>query len=290
MGYYSKADKEDRYAQLSSRNNVIGKSFVTDLWTKVLHRAIDDIVMYTIMRENNTELKQEDLELEESAHSLLFNDDHRIRMDDYKIIITCCSCKKNHMKYMSQFSQYVCSCPHCDYVLSNKETKYKYLEGQIIKEMSLAELLSMWNINNIERFRVGVRKRIKELIVRKKKAAENRRLAKLKRKKNMTKKEKTNNFEAPSDSELTEFDKGIIKILDDTRDLLMAKNRKYGNSATNPVRAFSKSSAQEQIKVRIDDKISRLVRSKSDQEDEDVVQDLTGYLVILAALQKGYIK
>jgi hypothetical protein len=290
MKQYKEADKADQFAQLSSRNNVIGKSFVTDLWTKVLHRAIDDIVMYTIMREAGTELKQEDLELEDSANSLLFNDEHRICMDDYRIIVTCLACKKHNVMYMSKFAQKECMCPHCDECLNNKETTYSYLDNQQIKEMSLAELLSMWDIHDIKRFRIGVRKRIGDLIVRKKKAAENRKLAKIKRNKLMVKKEKVNNFKAPTDDELTEFDKGIIKILDDTKELLMRKNRKYGNSATNPVRAFSKSSAQEQIKVRIDDKISRLVRSNSNEEDEDVVQDLTGYLVILAALQKGYIK
>ena len=97
------------------------------------------------------------------------------------------------------------------------------------------------------------------------------------------------NFKPPSENDLTNFDKGIIKVLNDTKTMLMAKNRKYGNSATNPVRAFSKADPEEQIKVRIDDKISRLIRSKSKDEDEDVVKDLIGYLVILAAIQHKYI-
>ena len=169
-----------------------------------------------------------------------------------------------------------------------KETDYRILEGQKIKEISLSELLGTWNIDDIKGFRVGVRKRVLELIKSKKHTADVRAAAK--NKKDMYMNKTTENVQPPSEEELTEFDKGIIRVLDDIKVLLMAKNRKYGNSATNPVRAFSKASAQEQIKVRIDDKISRLVRSTTKEDDEDVIQDLTGYLVILAAIQNGYIK
>ena len=63
------------------------------------------------------------------------------------------------------------------------------------------------------------------------------------------------------------------------RDMLVEKNRQYGESATNPLRVFSKASRIEAIKVRIDDKLSRLQRGKDDQED--TVLDLVGYLVLL---------
>lgn len=62
--------------------------------------------------------------------------------------------------------------------------------------------------------------------------------------------------------------------------LLLAKNRKYGNSALNPTRVFSKTDPVEQIRVRIDDKLSRIKSAQSD-EDEDVILDLLGYLVLL---------
>jgi len=42
--------------------------------------------------------------------------------------------------------------------------------------------------------------------------------------------------------------------------LLLAKNAAYGNSALQPVRIFSKADAVEQLRVRIDDKLSRLAR------------------------------
>lgn len=71
----------------------------------------------------------------------------------------------------------------------------------------------------------------------------------------------------------------IVLECDTIKDLLLTKNRKYGDSAINPIRVFSKADAIEQINVRIDDKISRIASSQSD-EDEDVELDLIGYLIL----------
>ena len=68
-------------------------------------------------------------------------------------------------------------------------------------------------------------------------------------------------------------------------DMLIEKNRKYGDSALSPKRVFSKAGAAEQIRVRIDDKLSRMANQQSD-EDEDVVKDLIGYLVLLRIATK----
>lgn len=76
----------------------------------------------------------------------------------------------------------------------------------------------------------------------------------------------------------------IATVCNQVRDLLLEKNRKYGDSALQPVRIFSKSSTQEQIKVRLDDKLSRLRSAQSD-EDEDVILDLIGYLMLLRVAQ-----
>lgn len=64
---------------------------------------------------------------------------------------------------------------------------------------------------------------------------------------------------------------------------LTAKNLQYGDSAANPLRVFSRASTDEQIKVRIDDKLSRLARG-SGKDPEDVLLDLCGYLALLAAV------
>jgi hypothetical protein len=45
------------------------------------------------------------------------------------------------------------------------------------------------------------------------------------------------------------------------------------------VRIFSKASVLEQLKVRMDDKLSRL-RNAQDDEDEDPTTDLIGYLIL----------
>ena len=76
----------------------------------------------------------------------------------------------------------------------------------------------------------------------------------------------------------------ITAVCDEIKELLLEKNRKYGDSALNPVRIFSHCDNQEQIRVRIDDKLSRL-RNQQQDEDEDVVNDLIGYLVLLKVAQ-----
>ena len=74
----------------------------------------------------------------------------------------------------------------------------------------------------------------------------------------------------------------ISGICDDIKELLICKNRKYGNSALKPCRVFSKSSPVEQLLVRIDDKLNRIMQGAGLlAEDEDVVNDLIGYLILL---------
>jgi hypothetical protein len=66
--------------------------------------------------------------------------------------------------------------------------------------------------------------------------------------------------------------------------MLIEKNRAYGNSAIEPLRIFSKSDNEEQIRVRLDDKLSRLMRGSA--AGEDVELDLMGYLVLLRVVRK----
>lgn len=74
----------------------------------------------------------------------------------------------------------------------------------------------------------------------------------------------------------------ISMICDEVKDLLLEKNKKYGDSALNPARIFSKANAVEQILVRIDDKLNRIQKGAGLlANDEDVVMDLMGYLVLL---------
>lgn len=78
---------------------------------------------------------------------------------------------------------------------------------------------------------------------------------------------------------------------DSIKELLLEKNQKYGNSALEPCRMFSKASAIEQLKVRIDDKLKRIQTtgertSEGKVTDEDTTQDLIGYLVLLRVAQR----
>lgn len=78
----------------------------------------------------------------------------------------------------------------------------------------------------------------------------------------------------------------IRRVCDELRDFLVEKNEQYGDSAINPVRIFSNASADEQLLVRIDDKLSRLARGDDRLEtDEDVINDLLGYLILYKVLR-----
>ena len=73
----------------------------------------------------------------------------------------------------------------------------------------------------------------------------------------------------------------IARICDNVKTLLLQKNLKYGDSALDPVRVLSKSSPVEQILVRIDDKLSRISRGDLLTDDEDVINDIIGYFILL---------
>lgn len=77
---------------------------------------------------------------------------------------------------------------------------------------------------------------------------------------------------------MSSFAEELDEVLDEVRKMLIAKNTAYGDAALNPVRIFSKADPLEQLKVRIDDKLSRLARGSN--AGEDVIHDLLGYLVI----------
>jgi hypothetical protein len=88
---------------------------------------------------------------------------------------------------------------------------------------------------------------------------------------------------------MNEVRQNIRAVCAEISEFLVEKNEKYGNSALDPVRIFSRSSVVEQLLVRIDDKISRLAargRVENDDDDEDTVKDLLGYLVLLLVARR----
>lgn len=76
----------------------------------------------------------------------------------------------------------------------------------------------------------------------------------------------------------------IVQQCDQIKEMLLAKNRAYGNSAITPMRVFSKATPIEQINVRMDDKLSRIVKGQSAGEDPEL--DLIGYLILKRVAQQ----
>lgn len=84
------------------------------------------------------------------------------------------------------------------------------------------------------------------------------------------------------------FEDKVDEVLLFVGSTIKEKNRKYGDAALNPLRVFSRSSPEEQLRVRIDDKLSR-VKNRQNDEDEDPILDLMGYLVLykIALMSQG---
>ena len=72
----------------------------------------------------------------------------------------------------------------------------------------------------------------------------------------------------------------IVEECHAIRDMLLEKNKRYGNSALEPLRVFSSASTDEQLRTRIDDKLNRIMNQQLD-DDEDAESDLIGYLILL---------
>ena len=88
-----------------------------------------------------------------------------------------------------------------------------------------------------------------------------------------------------------ETKKAIEQVCDNIKALLLEKNAKYGDSALSPKRIFSSSGSTEQILVRIDDKLSRIATCGfRGEQDEDTLNDLIGYLVLLKVAARAEVE
>lgn len=81
------------------------------------------------------------------------------------------------------------------------------------------------------------------------------------------------------------FESKILRVCLDVYKMLLHKNQAYGNSASDPLRIFSKTDKLEQIRVRMDDKLSR-IKNQVAGDNEDAYNDLLGYLVIYQGEKK----
>lgn len=82
------------------------------------------------------------------------------------------------------------------------------------------------------------------------------------------------------------FSDQVGQVLDEIKNLLIAKNQKYGNSALEPLGVFSQLSPEQALFVRIDDKLKRIKNGSLEKDDEDVINDLIGYLVLFKILTR----
>jgi len=85
---------------------------------------------------------------------------------------------------------------------------------------------------------------------------------------------------------MNDFSHLVSTYLLEIRELLISKNIKYGNSALEPLGVFSQLSAKEGLLIRIDDKLKRIKNGSLEKDDEDVINDLIGYLVLLKVIEK----
>lgn len=83
-------------------------------------------------------------------------------------------------------------------------------------------------------------------------------------------------FDEESDSEFQ-----IKEVTNQLQELLIKKNRAYGNSALEPLNVFSKQNAVDSLCARLDDKLSRIKNKGLNDKTEDTLFDLAGYLILL---------
>ena len=74
----------------------------------------------------------------------------------------------------------------------------------------------------------------------------------------------------------------IESVCDGLKEFLLAKNKNYGNSATEPLNIFSNLPNIERMKCRMDEKLSRIKNSPVDRINDYV--DLLGYLILVCKL------
>lgn len=73
--------------------------------------------------------------------------------------------------------------------------------------------------------------------------------------------------------------KKIALVFDGMREVVLEKNKRYGDSALSPLGCFSKVSADESIRIRLDDKLKRIMNASELRKND--VADIIGYLSLL---------
>lgn len=82
-------------------------------------------------------------------------------------------------------------------------------------------------------------------------------------------------------NELSESQEKISIVLDKMKDILLYKNRKYGDSALHPNNVFFKGDSTNSILIRLDDKIGRIRNNTEEKPRINDVADIIGYCTLL---------
>lgn len=88
---------------------------------------------------------------------------------------------------------------------------------------------------------------------------------------------------------MTDTQSDINKVMKSTRDLLIQKNKQYGDSALNPLGVFGSGDPITSLGARMDDKLMRLKAIPMGPDAVDTLYDLQGYLCLLIiAIERKY--
>lgn len=83
------------------------------------------------------------------------------------------------------------------------------------------------------------------------------------------------------DEAFTDSQEKICVICDAIEELLIYKNKKYGDSALNPKQIFYKGDSTNSILIRLDDKLGRVISNPDDKPRVNDIADIIGYCVLL---------
>jgi len=78
----------------------------------------------------------------------------------------------------------------------------------------------------------------------------------------------------------------ISKECDALKELLLKKNARYGDALSHPVLIFSDLTPEQRVRVMIDSKLTRYCNI-GDNDDEDTITDLIGYLILLKIIKRN---
>jgi hypothetical protein len=158
----------ERELYLNTRTDIRSTFSETDLWAKVITKAIDDIVTYLVFRNNTIENTKEYTEQQvktnqeieflaiEASH-FLFSDDYCFPFEDYTVEIECLSCENKIQLDMSSLAKNKIFCS-CGLQFNPDNISYTIISTN--KTICLQELISLWDIDNITQFRNKLKKEI----------------------------------------------------------------------------------------------------------------------------------